>query len=367
MRLLIQPRRLAAALAACLAAVPVAAVVTAAPAHAAGHVEGYVWANQPATPQYLANTGYEYSSAGQPITITRSGVGVYTVRFHGLASPGGVAHASAYGVGNGDFCTIERYLPRPPDQLVRVRCFDGDGNASDSRFVANFTDQQAPGGHLGYLLSHDPAPAGGSYVPFAQWSFDSGGGPIVVTRIGVGRYQVHLAALDQTFPGEYWNGSFRATAVGADPVHCEVLDPRFSDPNDVPVRCYDPDGFAVDSRFTLTYANGVNVLGSQPVHAAAMARPQPGGVDPVVGGWSSPGGMPVAEWLGVGDYRVSFPGIGMPFGHAIVSAFGTPNSHCNVAQWAPAAGAQTVRVNCWAAGGVNVATDVWAFNVSFTR
>jgi hypothetical protein len=367
MRLLIRPRRLAAAIATGLAAVPALAVLTAGPAQAASHVEGYVWASQPATPQYLANTGYEYSSAGQPIVITRTGVGIYSVRFHGLASPGGVAHASAYGVGNGNFCTVERYLPREADEIVRVFCFDGDGNPADSRFVANFTDQQAPAAHLGYLLSHIPNPPGGSYLPSPQWSFDSGGGPIVVTRIAAGRYQVHLAALDLTFPGAYWNGYFRATAVGPDPVHCEVLDPRFSNPNDVPVRCYDPAGLAVDSRFTLTYANSVNVLGSHPIHAAALALPQPGGLDPVVGGGFSPGGMPVAEYLNVGDYRITFPGIGMPFGHAVVNAFGTPHAHCSIAQWAPVGANQRVRVNCWAAGAVNVPTDVWAFNVSFTR
>jgi hypothetical protein len=359
------PRRLAAAAAACLTAAALA-VVTAGPAHAAAHVEGYVWASQPVTPQYLAATGYEYSSAGQPIVITRTGVGDYTVRFHGLATPGGVAHASAYGTGNGDFCTVGWYRPRGSDQLVRVRCFDGDGDPSDSRFVANLTDQLAAPGHLGYLYSHDPNPAGGSYVPSAQWSYDSAGQPIVVGRTGIGRYQVHLGALDATFPGGYWNGYFRATAVGPDPVRCEVLDPRFFDPPTVPVRCYDHDGVAVDSRFTLTYANGVNLLGSTTLHATTIALPQPA-ADPVVGGWSSPGGMPTTDRLGVGDYLVTFAGIGLPFGHAMVNAFGTPPQYCTVAAWFPAGVHQVVRVNCWDAAALNTPTDVWAFNVSFTR
>jgi hypothetical protein len=345
---------------------PVLVVIGAGPAHAAGHVEGYVWANQPATPQYLAATGYEYSSAGQPIGITRTGVGDYTVRFHGLATPGGVAHASAYGTGNGDFCAVGWYRPRGTDQLVRVRCFDGDGDPSDSRFVANLTDQSAAPGHLGYLYSHDPNPAGGWYVPSGQWSYDSAGGPIVVTRIGVGRYQVQLGALAATFPGGYWNGYFRATAFGLAPVRCEVLDPRLFDPPAVPVRCYDPAGVLVDSRFTLTYANGVNLLGSPTTHATAIALPQPA-ADPVVGGWSGPGGMPTTQRFGVGDYLVTYPGIGMPFGHALVNAFATPPQYCTVAAWFPAGGDQAVRVNCWDAAALNTPTDVWAFNVSVTR
>jgi hypothetical protein len=365
MRALRWPRRLAAAVAVCLTA-PALAAIPAGPAHAAAHIEGYVWASQPANPQYLAATGYEYSSAGQPIGITRSGVGDYTVRFHGLATPGGVAHASAYGTGNGDFCTVGWYRPRGTDQFVRVRCFDGDGDPSDSRFVANLTDQTAAAGHLGYLYSHDPNPAGGSYVPSAQWSYDSAGQPIVVTQTGIGSYQVHLGALDATFPGGYWNGYFRATAVGPDPVRCEILDPRFFDPPAVPVRCYDYDGLAVDSRFTLTYANGVNLLGSTTTHATAIALPQPA-ADPVVGGWSNPGGAPSTDRLGVGDYLVTFPGIGMPFGHAMVNAFGTPPQYCTVAAWFPAGAHQVVRVNCWDAAALNTPTDVWAFNVSFTR
>jgi hypothetical protein len=356
----------AAAVIAAVLTVPALATVPTGPAYAAAHVEGYVWASQPLTPQYVAATGYEYSSAGQPIVITRSGVGDYLVRFRGLATPGGVAHASAYGTGNGDVCTVAWYRPRGADEFIRVRCFDGNGNPSDSRFVANVTDQQAAPGHFGYLYSHDPNPAGGSYVPDPQWSYDSAAQPIVVTRTAVGSYQVLLGALDKTFPGDYWNGYFRATAVGSAPVRCEVLDPRFFVPVSVPVRCYDPAGLAVDSRFTLTYAHGVNLLGSPTTHATASALPQPA-ANPVVGGWSNPGGPPTATRLGVGDYLVSFPGLAMPHGHAMVNAFGTPPQYCTVAAWFPSGGAEVVRVNCWDAAALNTPTDVWAFQVSFTR
>jgi hypothetical protein len=341
-------------------------VATAGPAHAASHVEGYVWASQPLTAQYVAATGYEYSSAGQPVVITRTGVGDYTVRFQGLATPGGVAHVSAYGAGSGDFCTLAWYRSRGTDEVLRVRCFDGDGNPADGRFVASLTDQQAAPGHLGYLYSHDPDPAGGWYLPDPQWSYDSAGQPVVVSRTGAGSYQVELGALAVTFPGDYWNGYFRATAVGTGPARCEVLDPRFFQPVSVPVRCYDPAGLAVDSRFTLTYARGVNLLGSAAPHATAMLLPQPA-ADPLVGGWSNPGGLPGTTRLGVGDYLVSFPGLGMPRGHALVNAFGTPPQYCTVAAWFPSGGSETVRIRCWDAAALNAPTDVWAVNVSFTR
>ena len=366
MRISYRPGRAAAASAAALAVPAAAAVVTAGPAYAASHVEGYVWAYQPAAAQYVAGSGDEYNSAGQPIVITRNGAGDYTVRFRGLASPGGVAHATAYGTGTGDTCTVLSYRPRGDDEVLRVRCFDGDGAASDGRFVASFTDQQAAAGHFGYLYAHDADPAGGSYAPQPQRSYDSAGLPIVVTHTAVGRYQVELGALAQTFPGGYWNGFFEATAVGPAPVRCEVLDPRFFTPVSVPVRCYDPAGLAVNSRFTLTYAHGVNLLGSPTPHAAATAMPAPA-ADPVVAGWSSPGGMPTAQRLGVGDFLVTFPGLGMPRGHAVVNVYGTPPQYCTVGGWFPVAGAETVRVRCWDAAALDTPTDVWAFQVAFTR
>jgi len=366
MRISYRPGRAAVAVATVLA-LPAATLATAGPAYAASHVEGYVWAYQPAAAQYVAGSGYEYSSADQPIIIARAAAGDYTVRFRGLASPGGVAHVTAYGAGTGDVCTLVYYRPSGGDEVLRVRCFDGDGTPSDTRFVASFTDQQAAAGHFGYLYAHDADPAAGSYAPQPQRSYDSAGLPIVVTHTAAGSYQVELGALAKTFPGDYWNGFFEATAVGSGPTRCEVLDPRFfAPPPSVPVRCYDPDGLAVNSRFTLTYANGVNLLGSATAHAAATAMPGPG-VDPVVAGWSNPGGMPTAERLGVGDFLLTFPGLGMPRGHAVVNAFGTPPQYCTVGAWFPVAGAETVRVRCWDAAALDTPTDVWAFQVAFTR
>jgi hypothetical protein len=336
------------------------------PAHAAGHAAGYVWANQPATPFYVADTGYEYNSSGQPIEITRTGVGDYTVRFVGLSSSGGVAQVSPYGVTNSDTCTLLYYRPKGTDLLVRVRCFDGHGSPTDSRFIAHFTDQRAAPAYFAYLFAHDPDPAGGSYHPAKSYAYDSTGVPITVTRVQAGRYQVHLGSLDATFPRPYWDGFFRATAYSPDPVRCEVLDPWFVIPHEVPVRCYDPDGMAVDSAFTLTYANGVNVLGEPATHATVMAKPQPAG-DPFVAGWSNPGGKPIATRIGVGDYLVAFPALGGPFGHAIAAAHGTPPQQCSIASWYQFGGAAHARVRCWDAGGAGIPTDVWAFNVAFTH
>lgn len=353
-------RRLAAVATACVA-VPVLAVIAAAPAHAGpSDVEGYVWGYQPVAASYIANSGYEYNSEGQPIAVTRVAAGDYLVRFRGMAAAGGVAHASAYGL-TSNFCAVGGFAPDGSDLLVRVRCFNPAGNPADTMFVANYTNRQPAAGTLAYLWSDDPVPPP-AHVP-ASW-FDTTGQKPLITRIAAGRYQVRLGALDATFPVGYLQGHLRATAYGKSATRCEVLDPRLQAPLAVPVRCYDPAGAAVDSRFTLTLAHQVNLLGATPPYAAALLHPQPVG-DPVLGGWTNPGGAPSATKLGVGRYLVSFPGLAMPFGHAIANAFGTPPMYCHVAGWWPNGVDQVVRVDCRQPNGA--LTDVWAFQLSITR
>jgi hypothetical protein len=353
-------RRLATAVAVSLA-VPVLAVVTAAPAQAAVEVEGYVWGYQPAAAQYVANSGYEHNSAGQPVVVTRTGTGAYQVQFRGMGAAGGVAHATAYGL-TSDFCTVAGTATRGRDQHVAVRCFDHDGDPADSMFVANYSTREPAAGTYARLWSHDPVPPAAGYVP-TDW-FDSTGVAPHITRTAVGRYQVRLGALFASYPHGHTHGHLRATSYGSAPVRCEVLDPRFTNPLAVPVRCYDHDGFAADSRFMLTLAHEVNLLGVTPPYGTALLHPQPVG-DPVVGGWTNAGGQPTALRLGVGRYQVSYPGLGMPFGHAMANAFGTPPAYCQVVGWWQAGADQQVRVDCRAPDGS--LTDVWAFQLTMNR
>src|SRR4051794_32255755 len=126
--------RIAMAVAAALAAAA-GAVGVAQPAWAVAAGHGYAWGYQPATAVYVATSGYEFNSAGGPITIVRSGAGDYRVTFGGLAFAGGVAHVSAYGPANSDFCTVSGWGTSGADEVARIRCFDGLGAASDSMFV----------------------------------------------------------------------------------------------------------------------------------------------------------------------------------------------------------------------------------------
>lgn len=365
-----RPGWVAAVLAGCLLMTP---AVAAQPASAVADSavtavsrEAYVWADQPTAPQYIASTGYEYHSTGGTIEITRTSVGAYAVRFGDLAGSGGVAHALAYGVGNSSLCAISSYRSSGRDLVVQVRCYDAAGEPADSQFVASFTDRQvtAVDAYFAYLFSDRARPVG-PYRPAI--AYDSTGEQVLVTRTGVGQYQVHLGSLDATWPGPYWDGFFTATAYSDSPVRCDVLDAFHFIPHDLPVRCHRPDGTPVDSRFTLTYANRVNVLGAPADHVSVMAKPQ-GAAAPFVVQWWGTAAKPTATRLGVGDYLVSFDTALAPFGHAVASLQGimVAPQYCTIAAWFRFNGLNHVRVNCWEGDGSGQAADVWAFNVAFT-
>lgn len=304
-------------------------------------IEGYVWGWQPANPNYIAATGYEYNSAGGTVEITRSGVGRYQARFHGMAGLGGVAHVSAYG--NNAICTVSSWGPSLGDEVVNLRCFTAAGAPTDSRFIAHVTNR-TDGLARGYLWSSDPTPPIGGYTPPAQYSFDSTGAPITVAATGVGAYTVELGAYAQDSAGLWKSGTLRVTAYGSSPAHCQVLDPAsFADPELLRVRCYGADGLALDTRFVLSYNRRI-----VPVSATVSNLAIP----PTVDGWATNGGaVPSVAEVGVGDYIVSFPGVGVAGGHAFAGIIGTPPMYCVIQSWTVAGDTLNLRVRCFSPGG----------------
>jgi hypothetical protein len=303
-------------------------------------IEGYVWGWQPANPNYISATGYEYNSAGGAVQITRSAVGIYQIRFLGMAGTGGAAHVSAYG--NSDICAVSSWGPLLGDEVINLRCFTTAGVLADSRFVAHMTNR-TDGAARGYVWSSDSTPPVGGYVPPAQYSYDSTGQPITVAATGVGAYTVDLGAFGQDSGGLWTSGALRVTAYGPNANYCQVLDPAvFVDPEILRVRCYGPDGSPVNTRFVLSYTRQV-----VPVSATVDNYVNP----PTVAGWSSSGGVvPSVSTLGVGDYLLSFPGAGTPGGHAFAGIIGTPPMYCVIQSWTVSGGAMNLHVSCFNPG-----------------
>ena len=304
-------------------------------------IEGYVWGSQPANPNYISATGYEYNSTGGSVQITRSAVGTYQVRFAGMAGVGGVAHVSAYGAPN--ICTVASWGPLLGDEYVNLRCFTAAGVPVDSKFIAHITNR-LDGASRGFLWSSDPTPPAGGYTPSATYSYDSAGEPIAVHPAGTGNYAVELGAFAQDVAGAWKDGALRVTAYGTAAVTCQVSDPDFYvDPEVLRVSCYDVTGSAVNSRFALSYNREI-----VPVSATVENYFSP----PTAAGWSSSSGLaPVVTELAEGDYRVSFPGAGAAGGHAYANLMATPPMFCVIHSWTVSLGALNIRVRCYQPGG----------------
>ncbi len=325
-------------------------------------VAGFAWGSQPANPAYFPATGYEYNSSGLPIQILRPVAGTYQVKFFGIGTPGGVAHASAY-LSN-SLCTIASWTQMGGDQIVNVRCYNNAGALVDSRFVVSFTNRNPAGVNFGYLWNDNPVPGPAGHTPAPAYSYDSAGLPITVYRSGVGRYQVDLGAFKADIPAPWAAGYLRITPYGAAARHCQALDPALvADPSLIEVRCYDDTGFGVDTRFTLTYARKTPMLGGS--GARTTATVDLSGPAPVMRGWTnSYGGAPTATEIVPGTYQIVFPNAGHPKGHAIASIMGTPPMYCTIQSWWQNMGDEYLLVSCYD-GNIGVPNPAVLLNVSF--
>lgn len=303
-------------------------------------VNGYVWANQPGTADYVIAHSWAYNSTGGAISVHRAAAGDYEVRFAGMAGSGGVAHARPYGSGNTSICTISNWHASGGDQFVSVRCFNAAGAPADSRFVASFTNRGAAPGTFAYLWASQAAPAiGVPYAPSATYSYDSTGTAPQVWRQSVGVYMMVIGSVDTHYPVDHNDGAYQITAYNKDPVRCEVHGENDETPTPIGVFCFDAAGAPADTRFVVTYAHSVSIMGTAGPAANALYFP-----DGSLQGYWNAGGAPAFTWLGVGRYQVSFPGLALSGGHATAGARGSSAAYyCGVSSWSPG----TVTVNCY--------------------
>jgi hypothetical protein len=327
------------------AAGPAASAAAAPAVVAPAPVDGYAVADQPATAHYAA--GNARNSTNGAVDIDRTSPGVYRVRFGGMGVVGGVAHARPYGAGNTAICTVAGWAASGGkqgggDELVQVRCFDDAGIPADSRFIASFTNRTSAPGTLAYVLADRVSPPFGvPYVPAT--AYDSTAMPVQVQRnISVGQYLLWVGTVGTHWPADHDDGVYQITAVGTNPVRCEVWGEN-EENHALFVGCVNEDGDPVDSRFTLTYAHSVGVLGTTGSPAAnAVYRFAPIPSFPVwfqAGAWST-AGTPVLIRLNIGRYQVDIPALGLAGGYANVGARASellPGSgadhYCHVASW----------------------------------
>ena len=206
----------------------------------------YVWAHSPTSASYTPVPTWSHNPSGRPITITRAGVGNYTVRFPGFTGAyGGNVEVTAYNGGDVR-CTSAGWS----DEAASVRCYDSADNPVDSAFDLLFTKRQS----AGYAWADQPSSA--SYSPSAYHAQNPGGGALTIQRLGVGRYKARFTGLAGGL------GNVQATAYGANN-DCTVL--AWS--NDAArINCTNSSGALVDSYYDVLFVPaGAIVCQGRPV------------------------------------------------------------------------------------------------------
>ena len=106
--------------------------------------KGYVWANDPAADEYIAEGIYAFNSKNGEISISRVSSGRYIVLFEELADGviDGNVMVNRYGPSPG-ICTVDNWESQgSPDLRVEVRCFDLSGTPQDAQFTVLFNGGQ---------------------------------------------------------------------------------------------------------------------------------------------------------------------------------------------------------------------------------
>jgi hypothetical protein len=346
-----------------LSALAGAAALAALPASAsAAGTFGYVWADQPTAASYAPAAAYQANSAGLTNTVTRTSTGSYIVTFPGLARSrnAGTVNVTAYGELRTTYCNNAGWGPNAAGGVdVVVLCTDTNGNAADAQFNATYA-LPAASGKLGYLWADQPT--AGFYTPNRHAQFNTTGAANTVNRVGTGNYIVRLPGLGAAA------GTVKVTSFGAIPNRCKVASWGPDGPDQVVrVFCYSATGLAADSLFTMTYANGRNLLGSGRDYGYAWAD-QPAAASYLPAAQyakSKPGGPIVITRTGTGRYTVEFNGLGTSVVSDVqVTSYGSGASECRVVRWLGNGVGQAVAVACYEGDGF--AADAY-FTVQFIR
>jgi hypothetical protein len=221
----------------------------------------FAWANQPSTASYTPSSAYQYNNRGGGLaTITRGGVGSYTVSFpdsFGPAAAGGVK-VTAYGSTSGQ-CKTTFWGPSGSNELVGVQCYNSAGSASDEYFsVAYVNGMNILGDNLmadAYAWANQPSTA--SYTPALAYQSSTtiaSSGTITISRAAAGSYDVFLPFQDQGLDG----GHVQVTAYGSGSNRCQVGGWfTTSGGRTARIYCYSNAGVLTDSYFAVQYAGRV--------------------------------------------------------------------------------------------------------------
>jgi len=192
--------------------------------------------------------GFYYNQGGESITLTRSGTGRYTAHWPGMENVGSGGGAVMVSIASGfGHCKPELW----DDSLAMIRCFDATGAPFDTVYNVLFWKPREGSEGVAYAFADRPSEA--SYQPSSFYSHNPAGGDVMVSRTGVGQYEVTWAGYGATvqFAGGL-TGHPQVSAYGTSSDYCNTGS-MLVDGDTIRVHCFDSSGNPVDTRFVALY------------------------------------------------------------------------------------------------------------------
>jgi hypothetical protein len=160
-----------------------------------------------------------YNASGGGVSFSRSGVGTYRASWPGMpgvGSDGGAVLVSQFGDDPG-YCKTAGWTDGEAD----VRCFDGSGSPADREYNALFWKPTE--GAVGVAYAWANLPSRASYAPLASYSHNPTGAGILISRNGVGDYEVTWTGYGATvqYLGDF-TGHAQVTAYGSSNHRCNT-------------------------------------------------------------------------------------------------------------------------------------------------
>jgi hypothetical protein len=198
---------------------------------------------------------------------------------------------------------------------------------------------------VGWVWADQPSSA--SYTPNTNYSFNSSGGAVGITRSGTGTYNVSFSGLGSSLvsnvlvSGYSTNGTCKVSSWGASSASIGVL-------------CFDAAGEPADSLFTLVYQARSGGFGSASKGLAFLWADQASSASYTPSTsyqYNSTGGTNTMTRSAVGVYEAVIPGLNTLGGTVQVTAYGSGAGRCKVSGWGPDVDGQHIGVLCFDSSG----------------
>jgi hypothetical protein len=199
---------------------------------------------------------------------------------------------------------------------------------------------------VAYTYGNKPSSHG--YTPEKDYSYNSTGGAIGITRAGLGEYSVTFYGMGP----EAGQGTVDVTPEGLQAAVCSVVGWHSSGANlVVGVDCFAVSGARANEYFEAAFTSGGSTGGTTDYVYAN--QPASKSYTPVRAyQFNSSGGINTIKRLGAGDYEVIMPGPDVADGTVKVTSYGTNADACQVVEWLNATAGQDVYVDCFNKSGV---------------